>query len=86
MKLKIYRNESPDTAFDYCYIIIGSFYNKQHSVEIHDNSIVIKDFENFVYWFEQQIYYLTYEQFKKIDGIWLRMMVKHFEKRDELAF
>lgn len=67
MKLKIYRNESPDTAFDYCYIIIGSFYDKQHSVEIHDNSIVIKDFENFVYWFEQQIYYLTYEQFKKIE-------------------
>ncbi len=37
MKLKIYRNESPDTAFDYCYIIIGSFYNKQHSVEIQEN-------------------------------------------------
>ena len=51
-----------------------------------DNFIQIDDFEEFSYWFEQQIYYLTDEQFEKINGIWLRMMVKHYYRRDELAF
>lgn len=86
MKLKINRRDSFQKDYEYCYIISCTCDGPDCLIQIFDNFIQIDDFEEFSYWFEQQIYYLTDEQFKKIDGVWLRMLVKHFAKRNELLF
>lgn len=86
MKLKIYKRESQHREYEYFYSICGNFYGDNYYAEIYDNSVAIENFEDFTYWFEQQIYYLTLEQFKKIDSIWLRMMYRNYTERDELSF
>lgn len=86
MKLKIYRKESQHRDYYYVYSISGNFYGDNYYAEIYDNFVVIDNFEDFAYWFEQQIYYLTLDQFEKIDGMWLRMMYQNYKERDELAF
>lgn len=86
MKLKIYRKESQHRDYKYFYLICGNFYGNSYCVEIYDNSVTIENFEDFTYWFEQQIYYLILNQFEKIDGEWLRMMYKNYTERDQLPF
>lgn len=86
MKLKIYKRESQHRDYYYVYLISGNFYGNNYYAEIYDNSVIIDNFEDFAYWFEQQIYYLTLEQFEKIDSIWLRMMYRNYTERDELLF
>lgn len=86
MRLKIYKRESQHRDYHYVYSISGNFYGNDYYAEIYDNSVVIDNFEDFAYWFEQQIYYLTLEQFEKIDSIWLRMMYRNYTERDELEF
>lgn len=86
MRLKIYRKESQHRDYFYVYSISGNFYGDNYYANIHDNSVVIDNFEDFAYWFEQQIYYLTLDQFEKIDGIWIQMMYQNYKERDELAF
>ncbi len=85
MRLKILRRNSPIINYEYCYIIFNPSDNMDVA-EIYDNSIQIDNFEDFSYWLEQQIYYLTRDQFRKIDGVWLRMMIDCYKKRDELLF
>ena len=85
MRLKILRRNSPIINYEYCYIIFNPNDNMDVA-EIYDNSIQIDNFEDFSYWLEQQIYYLTRDQFRKIDGVWLRMMIDCYKKRDELLF
>ncbi len=85
MRLKILRRNSPIRNYEYCYIIFSPSDNMD-AAEIYDNYIQIDNFEDFSYWFEQQIYYLTRDQFRKIDGVWLRMMIDCYKKRDELLF
>jgi hypothetical protein len=86
MKLKIYRKESQHRDYFYVYSICGNFYGDNYYANIYDNSVVIDNFEDFAYWFEQQIYYLTLDQFEKIDGTWLCMMIRNYEERDQLPF
>lgn len=86
MKLKIYKKESQHRDYFYVYSICGNFYRDNYYTNIRDNSVVIDDFEDFAYWFEQQIYYLTLDQFEKINGTWLQMMYQNYKERDELAF
>ena len=83
MKLKIYRRESQHRDYFYVYLIIGNFYGSDYCTNIHDNFVVIDNFEDFAYWFEQQTYYLTLDQFEKIDGMWIRMMYQNFIERKE---
>ena len=80
MRLKIYKRESQHRDYHYVYLISGNFYGNDYCAEIYDN------FEDFAYWFEQQIYYLTLDQFEKIDGMWIRMMYQNYKERDELEF
>ncbi|WP_247933833.1 hypothetical protein [Streptococcus gordonii] len=86
MKLKIHRKESQYRDYYYVYLISGNFYGSNYCSEIYDNFVVIDNFEDFAYWFEQQIYYLTLDQFEKIDGMWLRMMYQNYKERDQLPF
>lgn len=81
MKLKIYRQESQHRDYFYVYSISGNFYGDNYYANIYDNSVVIDNFEDFAYWFEQQIYYLTLDQFEKIDGMWIRMMYQIYLKQ-----
>lgn len=83
MKLKIYRKESQHRDYFYVYSICGNFYGDNYYANIYDNSVVIDNFEDFAYWFEQQIYYLTLDQFEKIDGTWLQMMYQIYLKRKD---
>lgn len=85
MRLKILRRNSPIRIYEYCYIVFSPS-NKIDVAEIYDNSIQIDNFEDFSYWFEQQIYYLTRDQFRNIDDVWLKMMIDCYKKRDELLF
>lgn len=85
MRLKILRRNSPIRIYEYCYIVFSTS-NKIDAAEIYDNSIQIDNFEDFSYWFEQQIYYLTRDQFRNIDDVWLKMMIDCYKKRDELLF
>lgn len=86
MKLNIHRKPSTNNIYEYRYIVAGAYSDIKYFSEIYDNYLEINDFEDFAYWFEQQIYYITPEQFKKIDGIWLRMMVECYKTREELPF
>ncbi|MGT2800686.1 hypothetical protein [Streptococcus marmotae] len=45
---------------------------------------VVEDFEMFKYWFEQQRYYLTSNQFLILDDEWLEMVLAFYQQRDEL--
>ncbi|QBX16899.1 hypothetical protein Javan291_0023 [Streptococcus phage Javan291] len=38
----------------------------------------------FKYWFEQQRYYLTSNQFLILDDEWLEMVLAFYQQRDEL--
>ena len=86
MRLKIYKRESQHRDYHYVYLISGNFYGNDYCAEIYDNFVGIDNFEDFAYWFEQQIYYLTLDQFEKIDGMWIRMMYQNYKERDELEF
>jgi hypothetical protein len=86
MKLNIHRKPSTNNIYEYRYIVAGAYSDIKYFSEIYDNYLEINDFEDFAYWFEQQIYYIAPEQFKKIDGIWLRMMVECYKTREELPF
>ena len=86
MQLKIYRKEGQHRDYFYVYSISGNFYGSNYYADIYDNFVVIENFEDFAYWFEQQIYYLTLDQFEKIDGEWIRMMYKNYTERDQLPF
>jgi len=81
MRLKIYRKESQHRDYFYVYSICGNFYGDNYYANIYDNFVVIDNFEDFAYWFKQQIYYLTLDQFEKIDGTWLQMMCQIYLKR-----
>nr|DAW51457.1 MAG TPA: hypothetical protein [Caudoviricetes sp.] len=83
MKLKIYKRESHRRDYFYVYSISGNFYGDNYYANIYDNSVVIDDFEDFACWFEQQIYYLTLDQFEKTDGIWIQMMYQIYVERKE---
>jgi hypothetical protein len=83
MKLKIYKRESYRRDYFYVYSISGNFYGDNYYANIYDNSVVIDNFEDFACWFEQQIYYLTLDQFEKIDGMWIRMMYQNYIERKE---
>ena len=81
MRLKIYRKESQHRDYFYVYSICGNFYGDNYYANIYDNFVVIDNFEDFAYWFKQQIYYLTLDQFEKIDGTWLQTMCQIYLKR-----